>query len=90
MNATPPKVFSKRAQQKTGDEFYDTIKSNTYNRRGILNEDIAQLVTLQAIDLEIDKIDSAVKSEQNRLDDRISALAREVAVEIPGSDADER
>jgi predicted nucleic acid-binding Zn-ribbon protein len=40
-----------------------------------LNEDIAQLVTLQTIDLEIDKIDSAVKSEQNRLDDRISALA---------------
>lgn len=40
-----------------------------------MNEDIAQLVTLQAIDLEIDKIDSAVKSEQNRLDDRISALA---------------
>ena len=40
-----------------------------------MNEDIAQLVRLQAIDLEIDKIDSAVKSEQNRLDDRISALA---------------
>jgi len=40
-----------------------------------LNELIAQLVSLQNIDLEIDKINSAVKSEQNRLDDRIFALA---------------
>lgn len=40
-----------------------------------MNEHIAQLVELQAIDLEIDQIDSAVESEQNRLDDRISALA---------------
>ncbi len=40
-----------------------------------MNEHITQLVDLQAIDLQIDQIDSAVKSEQNRLDDRISALA---------------
>jgi len=45
-----------------------------------LNEHIAQLVAIQAIDLEIDKIHSAVKSEQNRLDDRISALAEREAV----------
>ncbi len=41
-----------------------------------MNEDIAQLVAIQAIDLEIDKIDSAVKAEQTRLDERISALAK--------------
>ncbi|MBW1637216.1 MAG: hypothetical protein JRC87_06995 [Deltaproteobacteria bacterium] len=45
-----------------------------------MNELIAQLVALQAIDLEIDRIDSAVKSEQDRLDDRISALAEREAV----------
>ena len=45
-----------------------------------MNEHIAQLVAIQAIDLEIDKIHSAVKSEQNRLDDRISALAEREAV----------
>jgi len=46
-----------------------------------LNEHIAQLVELQAMDLVIDQIDSAVKSEQNRLDERISALAeREIVI----------
>lgn len=45
-----------------------------------MNDEIAQLVTLQAIDLEIDQIDSAVKSEQNRLDERISALAEREAI----------
>jgi len=45
-----------------------------------LNEHISQLVALQSIDLEIDKIDSAVKSEQNRLDDRISALAERESI----------
>ncbi len=44
-----------------------------------MNELIAQLAVIQAIDLEIDKIDSAVKLEQNRLDDRISALAEREA-----------
>lgn len=41
-----------------------------------MNELIAQLVAIQAVDLEIDKIDSAVKAEQTRLDERISALAK--------------
>ena len=45
-----------------------------------MNEHISQLVALQSIDLEIDKIDSAVKSEQNRLDDRISALAERESI----------
>jgi len=45
-----------------------------------LNEHIAQLVALQAIDLEIDRIDNAVKLEQNRLDDLISALAERETV----------
>lgn len=46
-----------------------------------MNEHIAQLVELQAMDLVIDQIDSAVKSEQNRLDERISALAeREIVI----------
>lgn len=45
-----------------------------------MDEHISQLATLQATDLEIDKIDSAVKTEQNRLDARISALAEREAV----------
>ena len=45
-----------------------------------MNEHIAQLVALQAIDLEIDRIDNAVKLEQNRLDDLISALAERETV----------
>lgn len=61
------------------EHFYDSTKSNTYYGRIILNELIAQLVAIQAVDLEIDKIDSAVKSEQNKLDDRISALAEREA-----------
>jgi uncharacterized protein len=40
-----------------------------------LNEHIAQLVSLQIIDLEIDKIDNEIKQEQIALDKRISALA---------------
>lgn len=44
-----------------------------------MNEEIAQLVSLQAIDLEIDKIDNGVKNEQEELDVRISALAEKEA-----------
>lgn len=40
-----------------------------------MNEQIAQLVTLQALDLDIDKIDNEVKKEQEELDSRISTLA---------------
>jgi len=40
-----------------------------------LNDTLAQLVDLQNIDLEIDKIDSSIKVEQEGLDKRISALA---------------
>ncbi len=40
-----------------------------------MNEILAQLVELQNIDLEIDKIDSSIKVEQEGLDKRISALA---------------
>lgn len=41
-----------------------------------MNELLAQLVSLQAIDLKIDQIDNAIKAEQNGLDERISALAK--------------
>jgi uncharacterized protein len=41
-----------------------------------LNELLAQLVALQAIDMEIDLIDQAIKAEQSGLDERISALAK--------------
>jgi hypothetical protein len=44
-----------------------------------LNEHIAQLVALQEIDLEIDKIDNEIKQEQLALDKRISALAEREA-----------
>ena len=44
-----------------------------------MNELLAQLVALQAIDLEIDQIDQAIKAEQNGLDERISALAKREA-----------
>lgn len=40
-----------------------------------MNEHIAQLVSLQAIDLEIDQIDNEIKKEQEELDARISKLA---------------
>lgn len=40
-----------------------------------MNEILNQLVELQVIDLEIDKIDSSIKVEQDGLDERISALA---------------
>lgn len=40
-----------------------------------MKEIITQLVDLQAIDLEIDQIDNAIKLEQDGLDERISALA---------------
>jgi len=41
-----------------------------------LNEHIAQLIILQGIDLQIDTIDNEIKSEQNTLDERITALAK--------------
>jgi len=44
-----------------------------------LNETLTQLVNLQAIDLEIDQIDNAIKSEQSALDERMSALAKREA-----------
>ncbi len=44
-----------------------------------MNELLAQLVELQAIDMEIDRIDQAIKAEQCALDDRISALAKREA-----------
>jgi predicted nucleic acid-binding Zn-ribbon protein len=40
-----------------------------------LNEHIDQLIALQGIDLEIDRIENEIKAEQNALDQRISALA---------------
>lgn len=40
-----------------------------------MNAHIAQLIELQAVDLEIDKIDNEIKTEQNGLDERITALA---------------
>lgn len=40
-----------------------------------MNEHIAQLVSLQMIDLEIDKIDNEIKQEQLALDKRISDVA---------------
>ncbi len=40
-----------------------------------MNDQIAQLVSLQVIDLEIDKIDKEIKQEQEALDDRIKKLA---------------
>ncbi len=47
-----------------------------------MNEYLDQLVALQAIDLEIDKIENAVKTEQSALDRQVSALAlREAVIE---------
>lgn len=40
-----------------------------------MNELLSQLVDLQELDLQIDKIDNAIKAEQDGLDERISALA---------------
>ena len=40
-----------------------------------MNAEIAQLVALQEIDLEIDKIDKEIRQEQEALDDRIKKLA---------------
>ena len=45
-----------------------------------MNEILTQLVSLQAIDLEIDQIDNAIKSEQSALDERMSALANREAL----------
>jgi predicted nucleic acid-binding Zn-ribbon protein len=45
-----------------------------------LNELLTQLVSLQAIDLEIDQIDNAIKSEQSALDERLAALAKREAL----------
>lgn len=44
-----------------------------------MKELLTQLVALQAIDMEIDQIDQAIKAEQNALDERISALAKREA-----------
>ncbi len=41
-----------------------------------MNELLNQLVSLQSIDLEIDQIDNAIKSEQSGLDERLSSLAK--------------
>ena len=41
-----------------------------------MNEILSQFVSLQSTDLEIDRIDNAIKAEQNSLDERISAMAR--------------
>lgn len=41
-----------------------------------MNPHIVQLIALQAIDLEIDAIDNEIKTEQNGLDERITALAQ--------------
>ncbi|MEE4134759.1 MAG: C4-type zinc ribbon domain-containing protein [Desulforhopalus sp.] len=47
-----------------------------------MNEYLDQLVALQAIDLEIDKIENAVKTEQSGLDKQVAALAlRETVIE---------
>jgi hypothetical protein len=45
-----------------------------------LNELLIQLVSLQALDLEIDQIDDAIKAEQSGLDERMSALAKKEAL----------
>lgn len=45
-----------------------------------MNEILTQLVDLQAIDLQIDQIDNAIKAEQDGLDERISALAEREAL----------
>ena len=45
-----------------------------------MNELLSQLIELQAIDMEIDRIDQAIKAEQNGLDERITALAKREAL----------
>lgn len=45
-----------------------------------MNELLIQLVSLQALDLEIDQIDDAIKAEQSGLDERMSALAKREAL----------
>ncbi len=45
-----------------------------------MNELLSQLVSLQTIDMEIDRIDQAIKAEQSALDERISALAKREAL----------
>lgn len=45
-----------------------------------MNELLFQLVSLQTIDMEIDRIDQAIKAEQSALDERISALAKREAL----------
>ena len=45
-----------------------------------MNELLNQLVSLQSIDLEIDQIDNAIKSEQSGLDERMSSLAAREAL----------
>jgi uncharacterized protein len=61
-----------------------------------LNPHIAQLTVLQAIDLEIDTIDNEIKTEQNGLDERITALAQreqlinELTAKIEGQESEKR
>jgi len=45
-----------------------------------LNEHIDQLISLQSIDLEIDKIEDEIMAEQNTLDQRIAAMASKEAL----------
>lgn len=45
-----------------------------------MNELLSQLIELQSIDMEIDRIDQAIKAEQNGLDERITALAKREAL----------
>lgn len=45
-----------------------------------MNELLSQLVELQAIDMEIDRIDQAIKAEQKGLDERITTLANREAL----------
>lgn len=47
-----------------------------------MNDHIDQLISLQSIDLEIDRIENEIKAEQNGLDLRINALADKEALII--------
>lgn len=52
-----------------------TFKTNHNVEEKTLNAEIAQLVSLQDIDQEIDKIDDEIRQEQEALDERIKKLA---------------
>ena len=61
-----------------------------------MNKHISQLVRLQTIDLEIDRIENTIKAEQQTLDQRIGALAEkealitELTTMIAGKDKEKR